>query len=104
MPTTSVVKATDVLTPLMPFSSLPPTVPSRRRKRRDIPHYQETEAGTLPHKYVGTSRVPVVPRSTIPLIYQVICIEYSRAVTPQVRQAGNRLSGLTETAYASLLA
>ena len=29
---------------------------------------------------------------------------YSRAVTPQVRQAGNRLSGLTETAYASLLA
>ena len=30
--------------------------------------------------------------------------EYSRAVTPQVRQAGNRLSGLTETAYASLLA
>lgn len=74
MPTTSVVKATDVSTPLMPFSSLPPTVPSRRRKRRDIPHYQETEAGTLPHKYVGTSRVPVVPRSTIPLIYQVICI------------------------------
>lgn len=27
--------------------------------------------------------------------------EYSRAVTPQVRQAGNRLSGLAETAYAS---
>lgn len=31
-------------------------------------------------------------------------IEYSRAVTPQIRQAGNRLSGLAETAYASLLA
>ena len=30
--------------------------------------------------------------------------EYSCAVTPQVRQAGNRLSGLTETAYTSLLA
>lgn len=30
--------------------------------------------------------------------------EYSCAITPQVRQAGNRLSGLTETAYASLLA
>ena len=30
--------------------------------------------------------------------------EYSRAVTPQFRQAGNRLSGLAETAYASLLA
>lgn len=34
-----------------------------------------------------------------------MCIaEYSRAVTPQIRQAGNRLSGLAETAYASLLA
>ncbi len=72
MPTTSVVKATDVSLPLMPFSPLPSTVPSRRRKRRDIPHYQETEAGTLPRKYVGTSRVPVVPRSTIPFIYQFI--------------------------------
>ena len=30
--------------------------------------------------------------------------EYSRAVTPQIRQAGNRMSGLAETAYASLLA
>lgn len=32
-----------------------------------------------------------------------IC-EYYGAVTPQIRQAGNRLSGLTETACASLLA
>lgn len=31
-----------------------------------------------------------------------IC-EYSCAVTPQVRQTGNRLSGLAGTAYASLL-
>ena len=31
-------------------------------------------------------------------------IEYSCAVTPQVRQTGNRLSGLAGTAYASLLA
>ena len=30
--------------------------------------------------------------------------EYYGAVTPQIRQAGNRLSGLTETACASLLA
>ena len=30
--------------------------------------------------------------------------EYSRAVKPPIRQAGNRLSGLTETTYASLLA
>ena len=34
----------------------------------------------------------------------ITLIEYSCAITPQVRQAGNRLSGLTETAYASLLA
>ena len=30
-------------------------------------------------------------------------LEYSCAVTPQVRQTGNRLSGLEGTAYASLL-
>ena len=34
----------------------------------------------------------------------VLYHEYSRAVTPQIRQAGNRLSGLAETAYVSLLA
>lgn len=33
----------------------------------------------------------------------VQAIEYSCAVTPQVRQTGNRLSGLAGTAYASLL-
>ena len=34
-----------------------------------------------------------------------VCMEseYSCAVTPQVRQTGNRLSGLAGTAYASLL-
>ena len=32
-----------------------------------------------------------------------IVVEYSCAVTPQVRQTGNRLSGLAGTAYASLL-
>ena len=31
-------------------------------------------------------------------------IEYSCVVTPQVRQTGNRLSGLAGTAYASLFA
>ena len=36
--------------------------------------------------------------------YGAYVTEYSRAVTPQIRQAGNRLSGLAETAYASLLA
>ena len=35
--------------------------------------------------------------------YYVETIEYSCAVTPQVRQTGNRLSGLAGTAYASLL-
>ena len=32
-----------------------------------------------------------------------VLAEYSCAVTPQVRQTGNRLSGLAGTAYASLL-
>ena len=36
-------------------------------------------------------------------IYGKYGIEYSCAVTPQVRQTGNRLSGLAGTAYASLL-
>ena len=41
----------------------------------------------------------------IPLVGSLFAdFEYSCAITPQVRQAGNRLSGLTETAYASLLA
>ena len=35
---------------------------------------------------------------------RAISDEYSCAVTPQVRQTGNRLSGLAGTAYASLLA
>ena len=35
----------------------------------------------------------------------ILCpCEYSCAATPQIRQTGNRLSGLAETAYASLLA
>ena len=34
--------------------------------------------------------------------HQKIVDEYSCAVTPQVRQTGNRLSGLAGTAYASL--
>ncbi len=34
----------------------------------------------------------------------IIIFEYSCAVTPPIRQTGNRLSGLAETAYASLLA
>ena len=36
--------------------------------------------------------------------YTLIEYEYSCAATPQIRQTGNRLSGLAETAYASLLA
>lgn len=36
------------------------------------------------------------------LYYVYAAFEYSCAVTPQVRQTGNRLSGLAGTAYASL--
>lgn len=47
-----------------------------------------------------------IPRKTIMAIQKQRkkLIEYSCAVTPQVRQTGNRLSGLAGTAYASLLA
>ena len=55
--------------------------------------------------YLNISIQKVVYKQLHALLSCVIMlIEYSRAVTPQVRQAGNRLSGLTETAYASLLA
>ena len=41
---------------------------------------------------------------SVDLFYsQIPSSEYSCAVTPQVRQTGNRLSGLAGTAYASLL-
>ena len=36
--------------------------------------------------------------------YSDFLFEYSCAVTPQIRQTGNRLSGNAGTAYASLLA
>ena len=36
------------------------------------------------------------------IFYNTVGGEYSCAVTPQVRQTGNRLSGLAGTAYASL--
>ena len=44
----------------------------------------------------------VVKISITPRMF--LSAEYSCAVTPQVRQTGNRLSGLAGTAYASLLA
>ena len=40
---------------------------------------------------------------TVQVHNTLLSIEYSCAVTPQVRQTGNRLSGLAGTAYASLL-
>ena len=57
---------------------------------KDIP-------GTLPEgrtKPWGTGQAVLAAKKVI---------EYSCAVTPQVRQTGNRLSGLAGTAYASLL-
>lgn len=40
---------------------------------------------------------------SLQVLYDLVS-EYSCAATPQIRQTGNRLSGLAETAYASLLA
>ena len=52
---------------------------------------------TMPERYRKYEKEPWKSR-------RLRVFEYSRAVTPQIRQAGNRLSGLAETAYASLLA
>ena len=51
---------------------------------------------------MDNKQVNKAPQKSARLVLQAV--EYSRAVTPQIRQAGNRLSGLAETAYASLLA
>ena len=47
---------------------------------------------------------PGVTLSLLWAEYCTKCDEYSCAVTPQIRQTGNQLSGLAGTAYASLLA
>ena len=56
------------------------------------------------HRERSTWEVPGGHREQGEDILETAKSEYSCAITPQVRQAGNRLSGLTETAYASLLA
>ena len=48
--------------------------------------------------------VDILTTSSTMKSFTLYLTEYSRAVKPPIRQAGNRLSGLTETAYASLLA
>ena len=71
---------------------------------RDVLSYQRNE---LRKKYVKKYTDPYGTESgdqgQLLLSYPAID-EYSCAVTPQVRQTGNRLSGLAGTAYASLLA
>ena len=63
----------------------------------------------LNHLYLDSHERILLLHSLVELKNQLIqqgrytdC-EYSCAVTPQVRQTGNRLSGLAGTAYASLL-
>lgn len=51
-----------------------------------------------PRIFIGSSKESVKIAEKVKSLF-----EYSCAVTPQVRQTGNRLSGLAGTAYASLL-
>lgn len=51
---------------------------------------------------VATMAAPVSAATLTPKKSHSKADEYSCAVTPQVRQTGNRLSGLAGTAYASL--
>ena len=81
-----------------------PTVKGKitRRKKSNVVYieYEYDRVYDPSRKYTFPKRVTIGKLSdTDPEL-----IEYSRAVTPQIRQAGNRLSGLAETAYASLLA
>jgi len=74
-----------------------------------VEHYRKLEAGitgisvdkvlTLYHKYGIDPTYLITGESSMKDFN-----EYSCVVTPQVRQTGNRLSGLVGTAYASLLA
>ena len=61
----------------------------------------ESDAGK---SYLAIAIVNLPPRKMMDIDYEGMLIEYSCAVTPQIRQAGNRLSGFAETTYASLLA
>ena len=66
-----------------------------------IPSVEQTAMKTLKKEYALYIHIPYCEKKchfcSIPVT------EYSCAVTPQVRQTGNRLSGLAGTAYASLL-
>ena len=75
----------------------------------EIPPFSATHLQTKADKSTSNSLNSSIFEGLVSLCApDAVCcsrhIEYSRAVTPQIRQAGNRLSGLTETAYASLLA
>ena len=62
-------------------------------KRNEIP----TRLSSIRYKFTLNTTATKIQMQT------AATIEYSCAVTPQVRQTGNRLSGLAGTAYASLL-
>ncbi len=94
------------------------------KNKKDIPHDKEyiqmIDCSELLSKYKIRSRFENITLNTdqlstgckivLNVLYfpdKVFCLkecEYSCAATPQIRQTGNRLSGLAETAYASLLA
>ena len=59
---------------------------------------ENTANSTKDKEKDGTYDIVVMPKLV------GVPFEYSCAATPQIRQTGNRLSGLAETAYASLLA
>ena len=64
------------------------------------------ESGADDHLYISLSSPALLLKKLDILFtnYHLTTNEYSCAATPQIRQTGNRLSGLAETAYASLLA
>ena len=64
-----------------------------------IKHYSEIERGIT-----GLSFDMFIKLCDLYTVSADFLFEYSRAVTPPVRQTGNRLSRLTETAFSNLFA
>lgn len=76
-------------------------------KELDMPKEFKSVAEQLKAMYNALKKWPFMMGITILMFVLLISseylTEYSCAVTPQVRQTGNRLSGPAGTAYASLL-
>ena len=71
------------------------------QERRAVSQEERKEKIRARHRGVDRNELEFIPAKQKEKLFEDT--EYSCAVTPQVRQMGNHLSGLAGTAYASLL-